>query len=117
LAGLVEEAACEASDAGSVVVNQVIFAETAVRFDEPIAIGIFPLNEIARESIPWEAAFQAGQAHLQYRRRGGARERTLPDFLIGAHARVMGYLLLTRDPRRYRGYFPDVELIAPDTHP
>ena len=107
----------EATNAGSVVVNQIVFAETAIRFDEPLAIGAFPLNELARESIPWEAAFQAGQAHLLYRRRGGARDRTLPDFLIGAHAQVKGYALLTRDPRRYREYFPSLEIIAPDTHP
>jgi predicted nucleic acid-binding protein len=38
----------------------------------------------------------------------------LPDFFIGAHAAVAQFLLLTRDARRYRAYFPGVELIAPD---
>lgn len=33
---------------------------------------------------------------------------------IGAHAAVTGMSLLTRDPRRYREYFPTVQLIAPD---
>lgn len=70
-----------------------------------------------REGIPWEAAHEAGRAHREYRRRGGARDRTLPDFLIGAHAQVKGYRLLTRDPRRYREYFPAVDIVAPDTHP
>jgi predicted nucleic acid-binding protein len=41
----------------------------------------------------------------------------LPDFLIGAHAVVRGYSILTRDPKGYRGYFPSVELITPETHP
>ncbi|NBU28536.1 MAG: DNA-binding protein, partial [Caulobacteraceae bacterium] len=49
----------------------------------------------------------------QYRRRGGARESILADFLIGAHAAVAGYALLTRDPRRVRAAFPGVELITP----
>ena len=37
----------------------------------------------------------------------------LPDSFIGAHAVVEGIGLLTRDTRRYRSYFPTVELITP----
>ena len=32
----------------------------------------------------------------------------------GAHAAVAGLTLLTRDVRRYAGYFPKVALIAPE---
>jgi hypothetical protein len=35
--------------------------------------------------------------------------------LIGAHAAIAGYRLLTRDVRRYRTYFPTVDIIAPAT--
>jgi predicted nucleic acid-binding protein len=38
----------------------------------------------------------------------------LPDFFIGAHAQIARLPLLTRDTRRYRSYFPEVELIAPE---
>ena len=31
----------------------------------------------------------------------------------GAHAAILGCPLLTRDARRYRSWFPTVELIAP----
>jgi predicted nucleic acid-binding protein len=32
---------------------------------------------------------------------------------IGAHAAITGYRLLTRDVRRYRPYFPTINIIAP----
>lgn len=48
---------------------------------------------------------------------GGRGERTLPDFLIGAHAAIRGYALLTRHPPGFRTHFPDLAIIAPDTHP
>ena len=49
-----------------------------------------------------------------YRQRGEQRTSTLPDFLIGAHARVAGYRLLTREPARFRTYFTGLDLIAPN---
>ena len=66
-----------------------------------------------REPVPFEAAFLAGKSFVTYRQRGGARQSLLPDFLIGAHAAVAGYRLLTRDTARYRTYFPRLRLITP----
>jgi hypothetical protein len=40
-----------------------------------------------------------------------------PDFFVGAHAAVAGWPILTRDVRRYRSYFPTVELISPASLP
>jgi predicted nucleic acid-binding protein len=58
--------------------------------------------------------FLAGKVYLEYRRaRGANRTSILPDFFIGAHAAVSRLPLLTRDARRYRTYFPTVELISP----
>jgi predicted nucleic acid-binding protein len=72
------------------------------------------VGELRRLALPYEAGFIAGRAFVEYRRRGGARRSPLPDFYIGAHAAVAGLRRLTRDARRYAGYFPRVELIAPE---
>ena len=68
-------------------------------------------------NVPFMAAFAAAKAFSDFRRAGGAKERPLPDFFIGAHAMVRGYQIITRDPSGFRAYFPDVEFITPDTHP
>lgn len=48
-------------------------------------------------------------------KRGGRREKLLADFLIGGQASSMGAELMTRDPRMYRSYFPELPLITPET--
>ena len=83
-----------------------------VRIEE--AEAVFAHLVFQRESIPFEAAFLAGKAFREYRRPGGQRSSPLPDFFIGAHAAVAGYRLLTRDPARFRTYFPKLDLISPD---
>jgi predicted nucleic acid-binding protein len=103
---------------GALVVNTIVWSELAPLAPEEASLeSAFARLGFDRELVPWNAAFVAGIAHSRYRRSGGTRERTLPDFLIGAHAAVAGHRLLTRDPARYRTYFPDLEIIAPDTHP
>ncbi len=103
---------------GDLVLNQIILSEIAIEFETFDDLeDAWPKGLFKRETFPFEAAFTAGHAHLKYRKNGGERERTLPDFLIGAHAQIKGHLLLTRDPRRYRAYFDNLEIIAPDTHP
>ncbi len=95
-------------------INQVIYAEVSVRFATPDDFTeMFPVDEFRRTPLPYAAAFLAGKAHFEYRRRGGVRAATLPDFFVGAHAAVAGYKILTRDPRRFHRYFPTVTLIAP----
>jgi predicted nucleic acid-binding protein len=104
----------QASNAGTVAINQVVYAEVSVRYstiedlDKELAVDYF-----ARLSIPWEAAFLAGKAFDRYKRQGGTRRSPLPDFFIGAHAAITGMTLLTRDARRYRAYFPKLKIIAP----
>lgn len=101
--------------AGPIFINDVVYAEISTRYasieelDEMLAgtmIRIAP--------IPPSALFLAGKAFLRYRKAGGIRAGVLPDFFIGAHAVIEGWPLLTRDPRRYRTYFPTLRVIAPD---
>jgi predicted nucleic acid-binding protein len=103
------------ADETRLVINPLIYAEVAVRYRTPKDLdAILPGDLFLRDPLPYDAAFLAGRAFRMYRRRGGTRTSPMPDFHIGAHAAVCGYRLLTRDPRRYRGYFPTVELIAPE---
>lgn len=68
---------------------------------------------IERQLIGWKAAWLAGIVHARYRRAGGKREQTLPDFLIAAHAQTAGHQLVTRDPSRYRRFFPQLPIVEP----
>jgi len=96
-------------------INPVIFAEFSVHFDTLEQVeDVLAEFRFERLALPWDAAFLAGKAFRLYRRRGGRRWAPLPDFFIGAHAAVAGIVLLTRDPRRFRDYFPRLKLIAPD---
>ncbi|MBN1946000.1 MAG: type II toxin-antitoxin system VapC family toxin [Bradymonadales bacterium] len=96
------------------VINPIIYAEVSIGFEtiEELEEAL-PGDLYRREPLPYEAAFLAGKCFLEYRRRGGTRSSPLPDFLIGAHAAVAGYQLLTRDAARFRTYFPRLVLIAP----
>ena len=103
------------AESSRLFINAVVYAEISVRFSRIEELEeTLPRSMIAREPIPYEAAFLAGKVFLSYRRAGGTRTAPLPDFFIGAHAAVSGGRLLTRDPARFRSHFPTVELIAPD---
>jgi len=103
----------DVADRERLLINLVVYAELSVGYDAVELVEAAIPAWIEREIIPYEAAFLAAKAYRQYRRRGGERRSPLPDFFIGAHAAVGGYRLLTRDPTRYRTYFPSVSLIAP----
>lgn len=104
----------QAAERGELAINQVVYAEVSVRFDRLESVDLaLPSDYFTRAPLPWEAAFLAAKAFKDYRRRGGVKRSPLPDFFIGAHAAVAGMTLLTRDPSRYRKYFPKLRLICP----
>lgn len=95
-------------------INAIIYAEISARFSSQANLDKTVNNlGLIISDIPREAAFLAGKAFLQYRRKGGIRSSVLPDFFIGAHAASLHCAILTRDTRAYATYFPDVSLIAP----
>ena len=107
-----------AAETGPLYINLIIYSELSIRFSRVEDLDeALPAQDYRRASLPWEAAFLASKVFLDYRRNGGARTSTLPDFYIGAHAAVDDLSLLTRDSSRYRTYFPGVRLITPHPQP
>jgi len=98
----------------TLLINPIIYSEVSIGFDRIEDLDqALPPEFFRREALPWEAGFLAGKCFVKYRRAGGVRHSPLPDFYIGAHAAIRDLTLLTRDPRRYRRYFPRLTLITP----
>ena len=100
---------------GPLLINDVVYAELAVRYERIERLEAF-LSEAGLDmaAMPRSALFLAGKVFQKYRKAGGSRTGVLPDFFIGAHAAVDRLDLLTRDSARYRTYFPTVKLVTPD---
>lgn len=100
---------------GNIIINPIICAEVApvFGFDWSELESWLQPSSLVCEALPFEASVIAASAYEAYRKRGGTRTSTLPDFFIGAHAQVAGHTLLTSDIQRYRTYFPEVPLIVP----
>lgn len=95
-------------------INEIVYAELSAGYDNAheleTALGTLKLPLV---HMPREALFLAGQAFKRYRRATGTKLNVLPDFFIGAHAAVTEAIVLTRDPKRIRSYFPTVTLVSP----
>lgn len=99
---------------GSLIINDVIYAELSVRFAAiEVLEGFIAEAALSHQQMPRAALFLAAKAFQRYRAARGRRTGVLPDFFIGGHAAVSDLALLTRDPARYRTYFPTVQLISP----
>jgi predicted nucleic acid-binding protein len=95
------------------LINQIVFAESVLAFRSRGDDRLDTDSIFKRRDLPWQAAALAGQAHAEYRRRGGLREAILADLLIAAHAEAEGLTLLTRDPVRARAVFPNLLVVSP----
>lgn len=100
---------------GGAFFNHIVVAELAGRAESESELGrMLDLLAIRIDPLDDRIAFRAGQAFKTWVRNGGRRGAMLPDLLIGAHAEVRGAQVLTRDPRRFRTYFPHLDLITPE---
>ncbi|PIV32871.1 MAG: DNA-binding protein [Lysobacterales bacterium CG02_land_8_20_14_3_00_62_12] len=102
------------SQVHDLIINPVIYAELSLAFDSVQRLDrVIASIGISLHDLPRPALFLAGRAFVKYRRAGGSKANVLADFFIGAHAAVIDCAILTRDPRRYRNYFPTVALVTP----
>lgn len=100
--------------AGPVVVCDVVVAEiTAALRDGAEALGTLEEMGIGYIAVASKAAVRAGEMQRRYRQRGGKRQRTVPDFLVGAHALLQCNALITRDGGFFRDYFKGLKVIVP----
>ncbi|RJQ53812.1 MAG: PIN domain-containing protein [Desulfobacteraceae bacterium] len=101
-------------------INAVSLAEICVGDAEPATVadrirswGVQILD------VPAAAADVCARAYLLYRKQRMSQseipvpDMPLPDFFIGAHAKIMGWELATADRGRFHIYFPSIALKIP----
>lgn len=103
------------------IVNPIVLAEVCVGDSQPDRVGDrICAWGVEVTSLPAAAAPVCAAAFSRYRARrarhtgGTIAPMPLPDFFIGAHARIIEAKLATADTERYLTYFPEVTLISPE---
>ena len=101
-------------------INAVSLAEVCVGdADPPTVANRIRSWGVEILDVPAAAADVCATAYLQYRKQRISRPdmpapaMPLPDFFIGAHAKIMGWELATADRGRFHTYFPSVALKMP----
>lgn len=110
----------QALSAGPVVACEVVVAEVVAGLGNGSLV-IDLLEELGIHFGPLEqrSAVRAGEMQRRYNERRRAAgvaahaPRTVPDFLIGAHAMLQCTALMTRDPGFFRDYFKGLKVIVP----
>ena len=109
-----ESALREALARGPVVVCDVVVAEICSSLrDGDQAMQALEDMGIRFSLVEQKSALRAGEMQRRYRSRGGGRQRTVPDFIVGAHALLQCNALITRDATFFRDYFKGLKVIVP----
>ena len=99
---------------GGLCVCAVVVAELGRYFTNELDLTEFlAACQIDHDPMTMETALQAARIMRGYARNKGPRERTAPDFLIGAHAMQQADALLTTDAGFFRNYFKSLNVLAP----
>ena len=99
---------------GSLCVCAVVVAELGRYFATEQDLREFlAACQIDHDPLSMEAALEAARIMRGYARNKGPRERTAPDFLIGAHAIKQADALLTTDAGFFRHYFEGLKVVQP----
>lgn len=99
---------------GSLCVCAVVVAELGRYFATEQDLREFLVAcQIDHDLLTMEAALEAARIMRGYARNKGPRERTAPDFLIGAHAIKQADALLTTDAGFFRNYFEGLKVVQP----
>jgi predicted nucleic acid-binding protein len=114
------ETIADAVVGGGAAINAVSLAEICVGDADPsTAADRIRSWGVEILDVPAAAADICAKAYLRYRKRRMSQSdipvptMPLPDFFIGAHAKIMGWDLATADRGRFRAYFPSVSLKMP----
>jgi predicted nucleic acid-binding protein len=117
-----EEAVRLALGQGPVVACDVVVSEVVAGLGSgSILMDALDDSGISFSALELRAAVRAGEMQRRYKERAQladkhAQPRTIPDFLIGAHALMQCTALITRDDGFYRDYFKGLKLIVPKAH-
>jgi predicted nucleic acid-binding protein len=108
----------DALQTGPLVVCDVAAAEVCARGDSAALMASIKEMGVSYSTIEERSAQRAGEMANKHRlrqREGGtrARDRVIPDFLIGAHALMQCKALITRDSGFHRDYFKGLKVIVP----
>lgn len=115
-----EDALRSALSAGPVVACEVVFSEVVAGLGHSdVVMQTLDAIGIAFSPMELRAAVRAGEMQRRYKERlqraaaPSPARRTIPDFLIGAHALLQCGSLITRDAGFYRDYFKGLKVIVP----
>ena len=120
MAGAAEVCLRDALARGPVVLCDVVVSEITAGLGHGADI-MDVVEEMGMRYLPVErkAAIRAGEMQRRYKQRvrslgkDAVAQRTVPDFLVGAHALLQCSALITRDAGIFRDYFKGLKVIVP----
>lgn len=108
------EALQRAYKAGPLLACDAVWAELRAHFTDDASFAqAMRVVGLSFDPIGSEAASLAGVLWRAARGTRSPRTRVMPDYLIGAHARLQADALLTRDERFYRASFEGLRVVDP----